>query len=68
MGLHRNCKDQKRDDDDTRNMDKRSRRNEKDLRICDTKIPVENTIPKNNPIPNQKYPKVHFLNPNPTRN
>jgi hypothetical protein len=27
------------------------RRNEED-----TKIPVANTIPKNNPIPNQKYP------------
>jgi hypothetical protein len=23
---------------------------------------------KNNPIPNQNYSKVHFLNPNPTRN
>jgi hypothetical protein len=29
----------------------------------DTKNPVANTIAKNNPIPNQKYPKVHFLNP-----
>jgi hypothetical protein len=34
----------------------------------DTKIPGANTNPINNPIPNQKYPKVHFLNPNPTRN
>jgi hypothetical protein len=33
MGLHRNWTDQKRDDDDTGNMDKRSRRNEKDHRI-----------------------------------
>jgi hypothetical protein len=41
---------------------------EKQKKEEDTKIPVANTIPKNNPIPNQKYPKVHFLNPNPTRN
>jgi hypothetical protein len=34
----------------------------------DTKIPVANTIEKNNPIPNQNYHKVHFLNPNSTRN
>jgi hypothetical protein len=31
--LHRNQTDQKRDNDDTRNMDKRSKRNEKDYRI-----------------------------------
>jgi hypothetical protein len=62
-------------------MDKKRRRNENDTRIYekigfyekqkkeeDTKIPVANTIPKNNLIPNQNYPKVHFLNPNPTRN
>jgi hypothetical protein len=29
------------------------------------KTKKSNTIPKNNPIPNQKYSKVHFLNPNP---
>jgi hypothetical protein len=72
-----------RNDDDTRNIDNRSRRNEKDHRLYkkasmteyeklmkeeDTKNPVANTIPKNNPIPKQKYPKVHFLNFNPTRN
>jgi hypothetical protein len=34
----------------------------------DTKILVANTNPKNNPIPNQKYPKVYFLNPIPIRN
>jgi hypothetical protein len=35
----------------------------------DTKMQVANTIPKKpkkNTIPNQKYPKVHFLNRNPT--
>jgi hypothetical protein len=41
---------------------------EKQKKEEDTKISVANTIPKNNPIPNQKYPKVNFLNPNPTRN
>jgi hypothetical protein len=41
---------------------------EKQKKEEDTKIPVANTIPKNNPIPKQKYSKVHFLNPNPTRN
>jgi hypothetical protein len=41
---------------------------EKQKEEKDTKISVANTIPKNSPIPNQKYPKVHFLNPNPTRN
>jgi hypothetical protein len=41
---------------------------EKQKKEEDTKIPVANTIPKNNPIPNKKYLKVHFLNPNPTRN
>jgi hypothetical protein len=41
---------------------------EKQKKIEDTNIPVENSIPKNNPIPNQKFPKVHFLNTNPTRN
>jgi hypothetical protein len=62
-------------------MDKKRRRNENDNRIYekigfyekqkkkeDTKIPVANTIPKNNLIPNQNYPKVHFLNPNLIRN
>jgi hypothetical protein len=40
---------------------------EKQKKKEDTKIPEAKTFPKNNPIPNQKYPKVHFLNPNPTR-
>jgi hypothetical protein len=41
---------------------------EKQKKEEDTKIPVANTIPKKNSIPNQKYPKAHFLNPNPNRN
>jgi hypothetical protein len=68
MGLQRNGKNQKRDEDDT--MEKRRRRNEKDRRIYeeswfydgiwrkeeDAFILVANTIPKNKSIPNQKYP------------
>jgi hypothetical protein len=33
---------------------------EKQKKEEDTKIPIAKTIPKNNPIPNQKYPKVQF--------
>jgi hypothetical protein len=34
---------------------------EKQKKEEDTEIPFANTILKNNPIPNQKYPKVYFL-------